>query len=51
MTMMVTMTMAMRLVMVRKMTQELSFVLQAGQIVIIDPTDVAIERKESFVGR
>jgi len=24
---------------------------QAGQIVIIDPTDVAIERKESFVGR
>ena len=24
---------------------------QAGQIVIIDPTDVAVERKESFVGR
>ena len=32
-------------------TQELFCILQAGQIVIIDPTDVAVERKESFVGR
>ena len=31
--------------------KELSRILQAGQIVIIDPTDVPIERKESFVGR